>query len=166
MDDFKKQIQAMLRKSSEEAERQAALRSEGAAKFQARLLDFDRHADLAQEKVIAPRVTYLASLFPQASKLEMKEEDDYRHRINLHFGHTDEFPCTADVTFLIVHDEEPTHCNVKFEYLILPAYVSEKYRGSDSLRIKTGPDSLAKVAEFVEKSIQSFLEGYLMARRA
>jgi hypothetical protein len=68
------------------------------------------------------------------------------------------------VTFLIVHDEDPGSFSVRFEYLILPAYVTDRFKGSESLRAPLDGASDGEVKAFVESGIKSFLLAYLKAR--
>ncbi len=164
IDDFKAGIEDMIRRSDEEASHRKALHEEKAGKRNEMLLHFDRYADEIQEQVIAPRVTYLASKFSNSMKPLMREEFEYRHRIQLHFAHTEEFPCIADITFLIVHCDVREFLSVKFEHVILPAYVTPNYKFSDSIQVKMDSSSYPAVAQFAESCIETFLSGYLRTK--
>lgn len=164
MDDFRKQLEAMLRRSEEENRRRETLRAEEESRYEQMLLDFDAYADRLQEDVVAPRIRHLASLFPHAVEPRMVEEEDYRHRIHLHFAHTAEFPCTADVTVLIAHGKVAGEARLKFEFLILPAYVTERFKGSEEATIPMDDGGRETTAAFVEGNVAAFLEQYLKAR--
>jgi len=163
---FEEMITGLVKKADELAKKREAQREKMEEAFHEMLVEFDKHADRLQEEVIAPRIAYLGGMFKNAVKPEIEEDSEYRHRIHLHFAHTEEFPCIADVTFVIVHDAEPGFYNVKFEYIILPAYVTDKYKASELRRVAMGDDSHPELVSFVESRIAEFLEHYLKARKA
>ena len=164
-DKFRKTLDDMIRNEEEKARQRNARLEASEEKLEKLLLEFDSHADRLQDEVIRPRVEYLSSLFEHAREPEVEEGVEYRHRIRVHFGHTKEFPCTADVTFIITHAEKPGYYDVKFDYIILPTYMTEHYKANENVRIKYGDESHPEVVAFVESSIETFIQAYFGARR-
>jgi len=163
-DEFRTRLDSLVYEAEQEAVEASRERQRRAEAFRLLLADFDREADRLQADVIAPRVEYLAALFPNAVEPEYSEEENYRHRIHLRLGHCAEFPCTADITILIVHDADPGHGTVSFDYVILPAYVTEKYRESASRRVAFGASADADVASLLDTAFADFVGHYLTTR--
>jgi len=165
MDDFRHQLEGLVRQAEDEARTRKARQEFAQRLHEDSLLHFDQHADSIQLNIVAPRMRYVASLFDHAHGLEMAEGHEYRHRIHLHFGHTAKYPCTADLTFLLLHGATKGFLEVRFEFLILPAYVTDRYKISDSIPVPTDESGYPAVARFVETRIETFLASYLKARR-
>ncbi len=164
LDSFRESVGRLLKRAEDEAAGRRALSQRNEGRRNEMLLRFDRYADEIQDSAIAPRLSFLASQFRNSQKPVMREEFEYRHRIELHFTHTDEFPCIADLTFLIVHCEVQEFLSVKFEYVILPAYVTDNFKFTDSIQVRMDEASYPAVERFVESCLETFLAGYLKAR--
>ena len=164
LNQYRTSIDEIVKRAAEEQQKEKARQEERAKKFEDMLLEFDRHADALQDEVIAPRIKYLASLFPHAQPPVMREEKEYRHRIVLRFKHVPEYPCTVDIVILIVHCNAVEFLKVKFEYTILPAYVTDRYKYTDEIQVAMDKNSYSSVGDFIQTCIETFLTGYLKIR--
>jgi len=165
MDEFRAEIDEIMRRAEEDRQQQLDVLEAKQQKFHNMLQLFDRHADAIQDQIIAPRVRYLASLFEHSGKPVMEEEEEYRHRIRLRFFHTEEFPCTSDITILIMHCDFADFFKVKFEYIILPIYVTDQYKFEDEIQVAMDEKSYPAVGTFLQNCIETFLMHYLKARK-
>jgi hypothetical protein len=165
IEDFKKDINDIINKAEKEIEAKKASVKEEQKQMEEMLQQFDHHADILQQDVILPRVSYFISFFDNAKQPVVREEDEYRHKIFVRFTHAQEIPCMADITILIVHCEDFDFLEVKFEYLILPTYVTDKYKFSDSIKVKIGTESHPDVGDFIQSSLEVFVKSYLKAKK-
>ena len=162
--DFRSLIDGLIAKSEAAAaiaEREEQRRAEA---FHAQLVTFDKEADRVQAEFFKPRIDYLAAQFPNTITPEYAEGENYRHRIHLLFTHSNEFPCTGDVKVVIMHDPEPGHFSVSFDYVILPTYVTDHYRDSRTEQFPMDGSADAALCRFIDDAIANFLTHYLKAR--
>ena len=161
LDDFKDNVGHLIDLARQKVDREKLSLARMKEERERKLLVFDENADRIQSEIIDPRIKHLASLFDNAFKPKITEEVDYRHRTHLHFGHTDRFPCTADLTILIVHSKDPEYLKMKFEYTILPAYVTENFKFEKELRVKMDEENDAQIISLLESGIEEFLRNYM-----
>lgn len=168
-EDFQSRFDSIMHRAEEELQREKERLEKKQKEFNKILLEFDHHADLIAEQIALPRLEYLASLFENASPPLAKEEDNYRHRIVLRFLHSDHYPCLADITLLMVHGETPGFLKVKFDYIILPAYLVKRYKFGEELQVPLvappSAEGYSMVGEFIQTCLENFLEEYLKVRQ-
>lgn len=136
-------------------ESQEALKSEMAARDD-RLASFDRAASRLMERVVRPRVTRLASCFPNA---HVEKPGAVENQCTCRLDHTAEYPASTKLDIGLSAGGDVQSVIVTFALDILPVFF--EFKGHDQLVLPLDAIDEATVATWLDEKLLGFVDAYL-----
>lgn len=125
------------------------------AEYGARRQRFEELAQRLNLNLIRPRLETLASFFANASV----QQQEPPNRSSCWFEFCDRFPATAQVEFVVEHDERFERLFVRTRTYVMPVFV--RFSEQDNLPLPLDQVDDGQIADWVEERLLEFLDTYL-----